>query len=198
MAEAADEIGGRLRFETRLPGLAGWGRVLDWRRGQLEQLANVNIYRGNRLDGGRRSSSSATRTSSSRPARAGRGCCIHRWRCRWGAWRTRTSTPPTTSPPARASKGRSWSTTSTTTTWAACSPSISPAAAIAVSYVTPAGHASAWTIMSNEQPQIHRALAAAGIALHTLSRVVAFDARRGDPRATSSPTPRRACRAARW
>ena len=38
VAEAADEIGGRLRFETRLPGLAGWGRVLDWRRGQLERL----------------------------------------------------------------------------------------------------------------------------------------------------------------
>ena len=49
VAEAADEIGGRLRFETRLPGLAGWGRVLDWRRGQLERLANVNLYRGNRL-----------------------------------------------------------------------------------------------------------------------------------------------------
>ena len=44
-----------------------------------------------------------------------------------------------------------------------------------VTYVTPAGHASAWAIMSNEQPQIHRALAAAGIALHTLSRVVAFE-----------------------
>jgi dimethylamine/trimethylamine dehydrogenase len=44
----------------------------------------------------------------------------------------------------------------------------------AVSYVTPAGHASAWTIMSNEQPQVHRALASAGVALHTLARVTAF------------------------
>ena len=43
-----------------------------------------------------------------------------------------------------------------------------------VSYVTPAGHASAWTIMSNEQPQVHRALFSAGIAVHTLSRVTAF------------------------
>src|SRR5437660_268320 len=49
VAEAADEIGGRLRFETRLPGLAAWGRVLDWRRAQLERLPNVSIYRGNRL-----------------------------------------------------------------------------------------------------------------------------------------------------
>jgi dimethylamine/trimethylamine dehydrogenase len=46
VAEAADEIGGRLRFETRLPGLAQWGRVLDWRRGQLARLSNVSIYRG--------------------------------------------------------------------------------------------------------------------------------------------------------
>ena len=44
----------------------------------------------------------------------------------------------------------------------------------AVTYVTPAGHASAWGIMSNEQPQVHRALAASGIGLHTLSRVTAF------------------------
>jgi dimethylamine/trimethylamine dehydrogenase len=44
-----------------------------------------------------------------------------------------------------------------------------------VTYVTPAGHASAWTIMTNEQPQIHRALAAAGIALHTLSRVTGLE-----------------------
>jgi dimethylamine/trimethylamine dehydrogenase len=43
-----------------------------------------------------------------------------------------------------------------------------------VRYVTPAGHASAWGIMSNEQPQVHRALESAGIALHTLSRVTSF------------------------
>src|SRR5579862_1536359 len=49
LADAEEEIGGRLRFETRLPGLASWGRVLDWRRAQLERLSNVAIYRGNLL-----------------------------------------------------------------------------------------------------------------------------------------------------
>jgi dimethylamine/trimethylamine dehydrogenase len=49
LAEAAAELGGRLRFETRLPGLASWGRVLDWRRGQLHHLNNVSVYRSNRL-----------------------------------------------------------------------------------------------------------------------------------------------------
>jgi dimethylamine/trimethylamine dehydrogenase len=40
-----------------------------------------------------------------------------------------------------------------------------------VTYITPSGYASAWTIMTNEQPQVHRALANAGIRLKTLSRV---------------------------
>jgi dimethylamine/trimethylamine dehydrogenase len=44
-----------------------------------------------------------------------------------------------------------------------------------VTYVTPAGHASAWAIMTNEQPQIHRALAKSGVRLLTLSRVVRFE-----------------------
>jgi dimethylamine/trimethylamine dehydrogenase len=45
----------------------------------------------------------------------------------------------------------------------------------AVSYVTPAGHASAWTIMTNELPRVHQALARRGIGVTTLNRVVRFD-----------------------
>ncbi len=50
LAEADQELGGRLNRETRLPGLAEWARVRDWRLGQLAKLANVEIYPGNRLD----------------------------------------------------------------------------------------------------------------------------------------------------
>src|ERR1700752_448541 len=49
LAEATDQFGGRLRFETSLPGLATWGRVLDWRLGQLQRLPNVTLYAGNEL-----------------------------------------------------------------------------------------------------------------------------------------------------
>jgi dimethylamine/trimethylamine dehydrogenase len=45
----------------------------------------------------------------------------------------------------------------------------------AVSYVTPAGHASAWTIMTNELPRVHQALSRRGIGVTTLNRVVRFD-----------------------
>jgi dimethylamine/trimethylamine dehydrogenase len=44
-----------------------------------------------------------------------------------------------------------------------------------VAYVTPAGNASAWTFMTNELPLVHRALARAGVTIHTLQRVSAVD-----------------------
>ncbi len=49
LAEAATELGGRVARERKLPGLAAWGRVADYRTYQLGQMANVEIYRGNRL-----------------------------------------------------------------------------------------------------------------------------------------------------
>ena len=44
-----------------------------------------------------------------------------------------------------------------------------------VTYVTTAGNASAWTFMTNELPLVHRALGKAGVPIHTLQRVTAFD-----------------------
>ena len=49
LAEAGTELGGRLRHESRLPGLATWIRVRDWRRGQLDKLPNVEAYFDSRL-----------------------------------------------------------------------------------------------------------------------------------------------------
>ena len=44
LAEAGTETGGRVTKETRLPGLAAWGRVKDYRDYQLSQMANVALY----------------------------------------------------------------------------------------------------------------------------------------------------------
>ena len=49
LAEAGTELGGRLGHESRLPGLATWIRVRDWRRGQLDKLPNVEVYFDSRL-----------------------------------------------------------------------------------------------------------------------------------------------------
>jgi dimethylamine/trimethylamine dehydrogenase len=52
LAEASEQLGGRVAREARLPGLATWIRVLDYRRGQLEKLPNVEIAYGSELDAG--------------------------------------------------------------------------------------------------------------------------------------------------
>ncbi|MBY4599185.1 FAD-dependent oxidoreductase [bacterium BD-1] len=44
LAEASKELGGRVSREARLPGLAEWGRVRDWRVGQIRKLPNVSTY----------------------------------------------------------------------------------------------------------------------------------------------------------
>jgi dimethylamine/trimethylamine dehydrogenase len=51
LAEAGDEVGGRVLREARLPGLAAWIRVVDYRRSQLARLQNVEIGLGSRLTG---------------------------------------------------------------------------------------------------------------------------------------------------
>src|SRR5207249_3893847 len=43
LAEAGRELGGRVVHEARLPGLATWIRVADYRRAQLAKLPNVEL-----------------------------------------------------------------------------------------------------------------------------------------------------------
>jgi dimethylamine/trimethylamine dehydrogenase len=50
LAEADDALGGRVALEARLPGLATWIRVADYRVGQLARLPNVEVALGDRLD----------------------------------------------------------------------------------------------------------------------------------------------------
>jgi dimethylamine/trimethylamine dehydrogenase len=49
LAEATTTLGGRVARERQLPGLSAWGRVADYRTGQLAPMPNVEIYRDSRL-----------------------------------------------------------------------------------------------------------------------------------------------------
>ncbi len=49
LAEARDELGGRVSLESRLPGLGAWSRVRDYRSYLLSQMPNVEIYLNNPL-----------------------------------------------------------------------------------------------------------------------------------------------------
>jgi dimethylamine/trimethylamine dehydrogenase len=175
LADAADKFGGRLRFETQLPGLAAWGRVRDWRLGQLAQLENANLYPANEL-------------GADEVLELGHDHVVVATGARW----TRTLYTPMEVPageiggpgvftPEDVAAGLEMRAPVVVFDFdnyylgGALAEHLAATAAGPVSYVTPAGHASAWTVMTNEQPQVHRALARAGVALHTLSYVGSFD-----------------------
>jgi len=50
LAEASTELGGRVAQERRLPGLAEWGRVIDYRVQQIQTMPNVEVFLDNDLD----------------------------------------------------------------------------------------------------------------------------------------------------
>ena len=50
LAEKDAELGGRVRHEARLPGLATWGRVADYRLSQIGKMAHVETYVDSLID----------------------------------------------------------------------------------------------------------------------------------------------------
>ena len=50
LAEAERELGGRVNRESRLPGLAEWRRVRDWRVSRLSGLDNVDVFPGSPMN----------------------------------------------------------------------------------------------------------------------------------------------------
>jgi dimethylamine/trimethylamine dehydrogenase len=174
LAEAEVELGGRLRFETRLPGLATWSRVRDWRRDQLQRMANINVYRGNRLG--------ADDILGLQPRHV-----VIATGSRW---------TPLLYSPLEVPAGTLDSPDVYTPDDVAAGTRLEDPVVVfdfdnyymgsalaehlarsgrRVTYATPAGYVSAWAVMTNEQPQTYRALAAAGVALRTLVRVESFE-----------------------
>jgi dimethylamine/trimethylamine dehydrogenase len=49
LAEAREAAGGRVALESKLPGLASWGRVRDYRLQQIQRMANLQLYLDSRL-----------------------------------------------------------------------------------------------------------------------------------------------------
>jgi dimethylamine/trimethylamine dehydrogenase len=174
LADAAKEFGGRLRFETRLPGLATWGRVADWRLGQLRERANVNLYPGSELQ-----PDDILALEHSHVVVA------------TGARWTKMLFSTLEFPVGELDGPGVYTPDDLAAGIVPPGPVVVfdfdnyyMAGAVAeqlasqvgdVTYVTTAGNASAWTFMTNELPLVHRALVKAGVPIHTLRRVTAFD-----------------------
>ena len=50
LVDGASDIGGVAALTARLPGLQHWQRLVDWRRGELARLGNVEVLTGLSLD----------------------------------------------------------------------------------------------------------------------------------------------------
>ncbi len=50
VADAGKEAGGRVLFESSLPGLSSWKRVADYRLGQIAKMDNVTLHMQSHLD----------------------------------------------------------------------------------------------------------------------------------------------------
>ncbi len=50
LVEAAEEIGGSVRWISQLPGLGEWARIVNYRTIQLDKLKNVEVITGQRLE----------------------------------------------------------------------------------------------------------------------------------------------------
>jgi dimethylamine/trimethylamine dehydrogenase len=174
LADAAKEFGGRLAFETRLPGLATWGRVVDWRLGQLRERPNVNLYPGSEL-------------KPEDILALEHGHVVVATGARW----TKMLFSTLEFPVGELDEPGVYTPDDLAAGIVPQGPVVVfdfdnyyLAGALAeqlakqvgeVSYVTTAGNASAWTFMTNELPLVHRALGNAGVPIHTLHRVTAFD-----------------------
>ena len=174
LAEAEEQLGGRLRFETRLPGLASWGRVLDWRRSQLQRLTNVSVYRGNRLGAGD--------ILELRPTHVVLATGSHWVPLLYSPLEVPAGTlaGPGVYTPDDLAAGVRLEDPVVVFDFDNYYMGSALAEHLArsgrrVSYVTPSGHVSAWAVMTNEQPQTYRALAHASVGLHTLARVESFE-----------------------
>lgn len=174
IADKASEMGGRLLFETRLPGLNSWSRVQDYRLYALRQMGNVDIYTDSELGVEEVFALEYQRVAIATGAR----------------W-TRALYSSLEIPVGELNKPNVFTPDDLAAGTIPEGPVLVydfdnyylggviaehlAAQGITTSYATPAGHASAWTIMTNELPFVQQALHRHNVAINTEALLDSFD-----------------------
>jgi dimethylamine/trimethylamine dehydrogenase len=174
IADAREDFGGRLLFETRLPGLATWGRVIDYRLNALRQMGNVSLYPGSEMGADDLLAMEHPHIAIATGAR----------------W-TRHLYSSLEIPVGRLERDEVFTPDDLASGATPEGPVLVfdfdnyylggliaehlADQGLDVHYATPAGHASAWTIMTNELPFVHQALAQRGVKVTTLALLKEFD-----------------------
>ncbi|MCZ8088862.1 MAG: FAD-dependent oxidoreductase [Rhodobacteraceae bacterium] len=174
LADKTRDFGGRLRWESRLPGLNQWHRVVDYRMGQLQKMPNVTLYPESDLSAQDVRDFGADHTVIATGARWLPYLC--------GA--NELPSGPLDAPRVYTSDDIAAGTVPEGPVAVFDYDNYYLGSAIAehlagqgraVTYITTAGAAAAWGFMTNEQPLVHQSFAKKGIALRTLEVVTGFD-----------------------
>ncbi|MFT5484700.1 MAG: dimethylamine/trimethylamine dehydrogenase [Halieaceae bacterium] len=174
IAEKTGAMGGRLIFETALPGLSTWGRVLDYRLHALRQMANVDLYLDSELG-----VDDILGLEHQRVAIA------------TGSHWTKALYSSLEIPVGELDRASVYTPDDIAAGVVPEGPVLVydfdnyyiggvlaeqlAGQGLKVTYATPAGHASAWTLMTNEQPFIHQALDKCGVEVFTQALLADFD-----------------------
>ncbi len=175
LAEAGTELGGRVAREARLPGLAAWIRVRDYRKLQLDQLPGAEIFFDSRLDAAGILEFGFPRVVIATGARWRADGVGHRWTLPMPIAAGSEVLTPDDLMDGKRPKGRR------VLVWddehyymAGVLAELLAAEGHDVTYATPATEASTWTAATMEQPFIQRRLLEKGVAIRpslTLERV---------------------------
>lgn len=174
LADRREELGGRLIFESSLPGLSAWGRVTDYRLTALQQMENVDLYPGNEMN------------AENLLAMEHQHIVVAT-----GANWTRFLYSSLEIPVGKLEKPGVYTPDDLAAGLIPEGPvlvfdfdnyymggvvaEMLADEGLKVSYATPAGHVSAWTVMTNEQPFIHQALHGKNVDFSTLMLLKDFD-----------------------
>jgi dimethylamine/trimethylamine dehydrogenase len=178
LADAATEPGGRVTLESRLPGLAEWARVRDYRVGQIRRMASVSLYLGQALtavDVREFGADHVLIATGARWRRDGRGRSHA-----GGIARLATARVYTPDDLMRGALPEG-----DVTVYDDDHYYMAPVLALmlaqagrTVTYVTTEGRAGAWSQYTGEQEATHTGLLAAGVRILVNSQVAAYDGRR--------------------
>ncbi|HVN47127.1 MAG TPA: FAD-dependent oxidoreductase [Steroidobacteraceae bacterium] len=174
LADAAAEPGGRVTLESRLPGLAEWARVRDYRLTQLRAMPQVSMYLGNRLSAGEVREFGAGHVLIATGARWRRDG-VGRWHTRpLAALHGAVLTPDDIMQGARPA-GAVTIFDDDHYYMAAVIAVLLARAGAQVTYVTPTGRASEWSHYTGEQRDVQSQLLELGVDIRVSTVVAGFD-----------------------
>ena len=174
IADKASEMGGRLLFETRMPGLNAWSRVQDYRLYALQQMGNVDIYTDSELGVEEVFALEYQRVAIATGARWTRAL-YSSLEIPVGELNMPNVFTPDDLAAGTIPEGPVLVYDFDNYYLGGVIAEHLAAQGIATSYATPAGHASAWTIMTNELPFVQQALHRHNVAINTEALLDSFD-----------------------